>query len=56
MFRNNTKDTKELILKIAMQVFAKYGFQKPQLMIVANAAFRSKGSVHYYFKIRMSYF
>jgi len=34
MFRNNTKDTKELILKIAMQVFAKYGFQKPQLMIV----------------------
>ncbi|HCE57017.1 TetR family transcriptional regulator [Maribellus comscasis] len=50
MFRNNTKDTKELILKIAMQVFAKYGFQKTSINDIANAAFRSKGSVHYYFK------
>lgn len=50
MFRNNTKDTKELILKIAMQVFAKYGFRKTSINDIANAAFRSKGSVHYYFK------
>ena len=33
-----------------MQVFAKYGFRKTSINDIANAAFRSKGSVHYYFK------
>jgi AcrR family transcriptional regulator len=50
MFKKNTKDTKELILKIAMQVFAKYGFRKTSINDIAQAAFKSKGSVHYYYK------
>lgn len=50
MFRDDVRDTKELILKIAMQVFAKYGFRKTSINDIAKAAFKSKGSVHYYFK------
>lgn len=50
MFRNSTGDTKELILKIAMQVFAKYGFLKTSISDIAKAASKSNSSVRYYFK------
>lgn len=50
MFINSTGDTKELILKIAMQVFAKYGFLKTSISDIAKAASKSNSSVRYYFK------
>jgi len=50
MFRNDARNTKELILKISMQVFAKYGFLKTSISDIAKAASKSNSSVRYYFK------
>ena len=43
-------NTKEQIIKVARQVFAKFGFQKTTVNEIAKAVHKAKGSVYYYFK------
>lgn len=43
-------NTKEQIIKVARQVFAKFGFQKTTVNEIARAVHKAKGSVYYYFK------
>lgn len=43
-------NTKEHIIKAAMHIFSKFGFQKTTVDEIAKAAHKAKGSVYYYFK------
>ncbi|WP_319226654.1 TetR/AcrR family transcriptional regulator [Draconibacterium orientale] len=43
-------DTREHILKVAMHIFSKFGFQKTTVDEIAKAAHKAKGSVYYYFR------
>ena len=43
-------NTKEQIIKVARQIFSKFGFQKTTVDEIAKAAHKAKGSVYYYFK------
>jgi len=47
----NKKDqNRENILKIAREIFSKYGFKKTTLDDIANAVRKGKSSLYYYFK------
>ena len=47
----NKKDlNKENILKIAREIFSKYGYKKTTLDDIANAVRKGKSSLYYYFK------
>ena len=43
-------NTKDQIIKVARQIFSKFGFQKTTVDEIAKAAHKAKGSVYYYFK------
>ena len=43
-------DTKEQIIKVARQIFSKFGFQKTTVDEIAKATHKAKGSVYYHFK------
>ena len=51
-----TDDTRERILKVAMQIFSKYGFQKTTMDEIARTAHKAKGSVYYYFNSKEDLF
>jgi len=47
----NKKDqNRENILKIAREIFSKYGYKKTTLDDIANAVRKGKSSLYYYFK------
>jgi AcrR family transcriptional regulator len=48
--------TKEKILRVAMRIFSKYGFQKTTMDEIAKAAHKAKGSVYYYFNSKEDLF
>lgn len=53
----NKKDAnKEAILKIAREIFSKYGFKKTTLDDIANAVRKGKSSLYYYFKSKEDLF
>ena len=53
----NKKDqNRENILKIAREIFSKYGFKKTTLDDIANAVRKGKSSLYYYFKIKEDLF
>jgi len=53
----NKKDTnRENILKIAREIFSKYGFKKTTLDDIANAVRKGKSSLYYYFKSKEDLF
>ena len=41
---------RESILKIAQEIFSKYGYRKTTLDDIANAVRKGKSSLYYYFK------
>ena len=41
---------RETILKIAQEIFSKYGYKKTTLDDIANAVRKGKSSLYYYFK------
>ncbi|QGY46420.1 TetR family transcriptional regulator [Maribellus comscasis] len=43
-------NTREHIIKVAMHIFSKFGFQKTTVDEIAKAAHKAKGSVYYYFR------
>ena len=49
-------ETKEKILRVAMRIFGKYGFQKTTMDEIARAAHKAKGSVYYYFNSKEDLF
>jgi len=54
---NNKKDqNRENILKIAREIFSKYGFKKTTLDDIANAVRKGKSSLYYYFKSKEDLF
>jgi AcrR family transcriptional regulator len=53
----NKKDlNRENILKIAREIFSKYGFKKTTLDDIANAVRKGKSSLYYYFKSKEDLF
>jgi len=53
----NKKDqNKENILKIAREIFSKYGYKKTTLDDIANAVRKGKSSLYYYFKSKEDLF
>lgn len=53
----NKKDAnRENILKIAREIFSKYGFKKTTLDDIANAVRKGKSSLYYYFKSKEDLF
>ena len=53
----NKKDlNKENILKIAREIFSKYGYRKTTLDDIANAVRKGKSSLYYYFKSKEDLF
>jgi len=53
----NKKDlNKEHILKIAREIFSKYGYKKTTLDDIANAVRKGKSSLYYYFKSKEDLF
>jgi len=53
----NKKDAnRETILKIAREIFSKYGFKKTTLDDIANAVRKGKSSLYYYFKSKEDLF
>ena len=51
-----TEDTRDKILRIAMRIFSKYGFQKTTMDEIAKTAHKAKGSVYYYFNSKEDLF
>ncbi len=52
----NKKDAnRENILKIAREIFSKYGFKKTTLDDIANAVRKGKSSLYYYFKSKVNF-
>jgi AcrR family transcriptional regulator len=49
-------ETREKILKIAVKIFSRYGFQKTTMDEIAKTAHKAKGSVYYYFKSKEDLF
>jgi AcrR family transcriptional regulator len=47
---------REIILKIAREIFSKYGFKKTTLDDIANAVRKGKSSLYYYFKSKEDLF
>ena len=47
---------KETILKIAQEIFSKYGYKKTTLDDIANAVRKGKSSLYYYFKSKEDLF
>jgi len=61
MQNNNENGTKkdlnrEVILKIAQEIFSKYGYKKTTLDDIANAVRKGKSSLYYYFKSKEDLF
>jgi AcrR family transcriptional regulator len=53
----NKKDSnRESILKIAREIFSKYGYKKTTLDDIANAVRKGKSSLYYYFKSKEDLF
>ncbi|PIF05120.1 MAG: TetR family transcriptional regulator, partial [Draconibacterium sp.] len=53
----NKKDTnRENILKIAREIFSKYGYKKTTLDDIASAVRKGKSSLYYYFKSKEDLF
>jgi len=53
----NKKDlNKESILKVAREIFSKYGYKKTTLDDIANAVRKGKSSLYYYFKSKEDLF
>ena len=53
----NKKDVnRENILKVAREIFSKYGFKKTTLDDIANAVRKGKSSLYYYFKSKEDLF
>ena len=53
----NKKDSnRETILKIAREIFSKYGYKKTTLDDIANAVRKGKSSLYYYFKSKEDLF
>ena len=53
----NKKDqNREIILKIAREIFSKYGYKKTTLDDIANAVRKGKSSLYYYFKSKEDLF
>ncbi len=50
------KGTKNKILTIASELFAKHGFHKTSMEDIARASQKAKGSIYYYFKDKESLF
>ena len=50
----NKKDSnRESILKIAREIFSKYGYKKTTLDDIANAVRKGKSSLYYYFYMQV---
>jgi AcrR family transcriptional regulator len=49
-------ETRTKILKVASQIFGKYGFQKSTIDEIARTAHKAKGSVYYYFSSKEDLF
>ena len=49
-------ETRKKILKVASQIFGKYGFQKTTIDEIAKTAHKAKGSVYYYFNSKEDLF
>ncbi|MEO0083640.1 MAG: TetR/AcrR family transcriptional regulator [candidate division WOR-3 bacterium] len=47
---NKTEIKKEIVLKVAQDIFAKYGLSKTTIEDIAKAAGVGKSSIYYYFK------
>ncbi len=47
---------REIILKIAQEIFSKYGYKKTTLDDIANAVRKGKSSLYYYFKSKEDLF
>ncbi|MCU0644048.1 MAG: TetR/AcrR family transcriptional regulator [bacterium] len=48
--RRNNDDKRERILKAATQVFAKHGFYKSKISVIAKLANVADGTIYLYFK------
>jgi AcrR family transcriptional regulator len=51
-----TDETREKILKVAIRIFSRYGFQKTTMDEIARTAHKAKGSVYYYFNSKEDLF
>jgi AcrR family transcriptional regulator len=49
-------DTRDKILKVAVRIFSRYGFQKTTMDEIARTAHKAKGSVYYYFNSKEDLF
>lgn len=49
-------DTRDRILKVAVKIFSRYGFQKTTMDEIARTAHKAKGSVYYYFNSKEDLF
>jgi AcrR family transcriptional regulator len=49
-------DTRDKILKVAIKIFSKYGFQKTTMDEIALASHKAKGSIYYYFNSKEDLF
>lgn len=49
-------DTRDRILKVAVKIFSRYGFQKTTMDEIAKTAHKAKGSVYYYFNSKEDLF
>ncbi len=52
----SSDETRDKILKVAIRIFSKYGFQKTTMDEIAKTAHKAKGSVYYYFNSKEDLF